>query len=126
MKYLVVENGYDNFYNFREDYTAIILYDTKEKAEEQVRVLSYEKIFSSTGKYNSVQYEIGPQFFSFSEWVDGETDFYDLIVYLNEQKISFGDLHTFRLPKNVRIDQVQKILELLGIEFYHVVEVEEG
>ncbi len=133
MKYLVVENGYDyddNFYNFHEDYTALILYDTKEKAEEKARILSYEKVFSSVGKYDfaSGQHEIGPQFFSFSEWV-GETDLHDLIVYLRKQKIPWNDiggLYKFRLPKNVRIDQVQKILELLGIEFYHVVEVEEG
>ena len=130
MKYLVVENGYDyddNFYNFHEDYTALILYDTKEKAEEKARILSYEKVFSASGPYNftSKKLEIGPQFFDFYE-CNNDSDLQDLILYLGEENIPFKDLHSFRLPKKIRIDQVQKILELLGIEFYHVVEVEEG
>lgn len=131
MKYLVVENGYeydDNIYHCNDDYTAVILYDTKEKAEEKARILSYEKVFSASGPYDftSKKSEVGPQFFNFYEWGALDNDLSDLVIYFREQKIPFTDLYSFKLPKNVRIDQVQKILELLTIEFYHVVEVEEG
>lgn len=123
MKYLVVENGWqydDNNYYPVEGYTAQTLFSDKKKAEEKAKTLSYEKVFASYGCG-----EIGPQYFRFTEWVEGDCDLEGFISYLRDKKIPFKDLYSFRLPKGTKKEVVLRILEELQIFFYEVIEVEE-